>query len=786
MIRTLDMHILTSDVVKELEGTYVANRIRRWEEEAEDMHKFFEKVVGQKDHMGDVQEMWSTRKKLRWALWVARRHSIYVRKSTTGKLFKAFVPFANYLTHKRGSGGTSVVTLNNYIKISLSEHSEGQELCFDHGNYSDTETLIRYHEVDESSQNFNNQMVVGLPGARGSDGDDVFWEWTNMKEWRRAMKLPPKQSDLWRLADKLHLYGEEWDEEEQKAIAGMNINVKGLPLSLEQASVEEQLMLLGYAKTEEEAALIAYGGKKKARDPNKAPQLYSALDPEEDERAKKAIEEMADAMMQLQESVAAAHTDPSVLKVINQTKDFFLYGIQPTRGLDDVDKLMTRKRTMVEQCGNMTSHYILPGNVTLELLCALRIHIMNETELDVMCPMQDGAFWAEEKKCEGGGFDWQLPISIHNENLTINALEGTIKTLQKGYKTTIEEDDNLLQMSSISKITRAAIAVRKREKQLIESVLAFLADRKANLHSLPHQIEAIKEKERLRKKALKELEEWKKKVAKEESKPKPVIEFPIDLGGGRKPNFTVYEGQDLEQVAKFFAQTNGLTDAGLRSIIASARKRVKKQARLEFFTSIVLAEGLKAGIRVFEGENVSTVVRRFCALHNLTDHQTNLTEIAVRKKYKKRLNRSILLSFPVTVPDGRSVNVDIRQGEQHDLVTHISDLTLAMKLNIDVMQLANVAHQRLKPVKVQIPIQMPGKRPLMLNYRDGDEPKELVDAFCEYYGVPVENTPQLLTGILRGVYPEAVVVPFDPNKNYTTTDEVNERLAKANQNQQRL
>merc|ERR1711991_623740 len=167
---------------------------------------------------------------------------------------------------------------------------------------------------------------------------------------------------------------------------------------------------------------------------------------------------------------------------------------------------MTRKRTMIENCGNMTAHYIFYNGVSTELMCALRIHIMNESEVDVMCPMQDGAFWAEEKKCEGGGFDWQLPISIHNENLTINALEGTIKTLQKGYKTTIEEDDNLLQMSPISKITRAAIAVRKREKQLIESVLAFLADRRANLESLPHQIEAIKEKERLRIKAMKELE----------------------------------------------------------------------------------------------------------------------------------------------------------------------------------------------------------------------------------------------------------------------------------------
>jgi hypothetical protein len=563
----------------------------------------------------------------------------------------------------------------------------------------------------------------------------------------------------------------------------MNINVKGLPLSLDQASVEEQLMLLGYAKTEEEAALIAYGGRKKARDPNKAPQLYSALDPEEDERAKKAIEEMSDAMMQLQEAVAAAHTDPSVLRVINQTKDFFLYGIQPKRGLDDVDKLMTRKRTMVEFCGNMTMHYIKPGNITTELMCATRIHIMNETELDVMCPMQDGAFWADEKKCEGGGFDWTLPISIHNENLTINAMEDTVKALQKGYKTTNEEDDNLLQMSSITKVTRSAIAVRKREKELIESVLKYLADRRANLENLPHQIEAIREKERLRIQAKKDLEIWKKKVQKEELAPKPVIEFPIDLGGGNKPNFTVYEGQDLEQVAQFFAQTNGLTNAGLKSVIANAKKRVKKTARLEFFTSIVLAEGLKAGIRVFEGENVSIVVRRFCALHNLTDHQTNLTEIAVREKYEKRLNRSVIISFPVTVPDGRSVNIDVRQGEQHDLVTHITDLTLAMKLNIDVMQLANVVHQRLKPVLVQIPIQMAGKRPLQLNYREGDKPKEMVDAFCEYYGIPTENTPQLLTGILRGIYPEATVVPFDPNKNYTTTDEVNKKLNQQQQQQ---
>ena len=781
LIRTLDMHILTSGVIKELEGTYAQDRIRVLEDEAEDMHKFFEKVVGQKDHMGEVQEKWSTRKKLRWALWVARRHSVYVTKVTTGARIKAFVPFANYLKHKRGAGGTSVVTLNNYIKIGVSEHSEGQELCFDHGDYSDTETLIRYHEVDETSQNFYNRMIVGLPGARGSDGDDVFWEWTNMKEWRRAMKLPPKQSDLWRLADKLHLYGEEWDEEEQKAIAGMNINVKGLPLPLEQASVEEQLMLLGYAKTEEEAQLIAYGGKMKTRNKDEKPQLYSALDPEEDERAKKAMEEMSDAMMQLQEAVAAAHTDPSVLKVINQTRDFFLYGIQPKRGLDDVDKLMTRKRTLIEHCGNMTGHFIFHGGVSSELMCALRIHIMNESETNVMCPMQDGAFWAEEKKCDGGvgdgqGFNWTLPVSVFNENKTIDALLNTVHELQKGYKTTIEEDENLLELSTNSKIQRSVIVARKREKELLLSVENYLDDRRENLLNLPHQIEAIEEQEKERKRLAIEHEAWKKKVAEEESKPKPVMTLPVNLGKGNRPNFTVHEGEDLEQAALLFAQTHGLTDKGLKSIVKSARKRIQKQPKLMFFTKIILAEGLAAGIRVMEGENVTEVIQRFCALHDLTKQQTNLTIHSVRSKYEKRVNRSILLSFPVTVPDGRSINIDIRQGEQHDLVTHFQDLGLAMKLNIDVMQIANVAFQRLKKVLVQLPIALPQRRPLTLNVREGDDPKELVEAFCELYGLPLESAPQILTPVLRGIYPEAIVVPYDPNKNYTASD-VNDKLS---------
>ena len=138
----------------------------------------------------------------------------------------------------------------------------------------------------------------------------------------------------------------------------------------------EQVMLLGYASTPEEAQLIVYGGPKPEQNPEDV-QLYTAPDPEDDERAQKAIEEMADALIMLQEAVAADHKDPSVLEAINASENFFKHGVQPKRGLDPIDKLMTRKRTMMDQCGNQSKHYISSRHVSPHLFCALRVHVMN-------------------------------------------------------------------------------------------------------------------------------------------------------------------------------------------------------------------------------------------------------------------------------------------------------------------------------------------------------------------------------------------------------------------------
>eukprot|EP00949_MAST-11_sp_MAST-11-sp1_P001194 g1194.t1 len=278
-IRTLDMHVLSRGVLNEMRGTYAAELQRNWETEAESMLKYLDKHIGQKDHMGNVKK-WSTRKELRWALWAVRRHAVSLTKVTTGKRIRALVPFANYLTHSHGAGGSVTVGLDNKVRIALSAHDEGQELRYEREPYGDGEELLRFHTIDDSRPNPNNRIKIALPGARTRDAGDVFWEWHTSKMWRRFMKYPPSQSDLWRIANKLHLYGEEWDEDEQKAISNSNRILSGLPMPTDMVSAEEQLMLLGHASTPEEAQLIVYGGPKKEVRPENV-QLYTAPDPED-------------------------------------------------------------------------------------------------------------------------------------------------------------------------------------------------------------------------------------------------------------------------------------------------------------------------------------------------------------------------------------------------------------------------------------------------------------------------------------------------------------------------
>ena len=88
-----------------------------------------------------------------------------------------------------------------------------------------------------------------------------------------------------------------------------------------------------------------------------------------------------------------------------------------------------RKQTLMGICGNRSDHWASRNGVSAQMMCAVRIHMLNESDLDVVCPATAGAFWTsdgQDKRCDGGnGFNWTLPISPENENSTILALSQT-------------------------------------------------------------------------------------------------------------------------------------------------------------------------------------------------------------------------------------------------------------------------------------------------------------------------------------------------------------------------
>lgn len=112
-------------------------------------------------------------------------------------------------------------------------------------------------------------------------------------------------------------------------------------------------------------------------------QLYAAPDPEDDERAQDAMNDLAKNVLQLQRSVAAGQVDNATLTVINKTKNFLQHGVMPWRGLDEIDQLLLRKLSVLKQCGNESMHRINSHNVSDELWCALRVHTVNQTDMEV-------------------------------------------------------------------------------------------------------------------------------------------------------------------------------------------------------------------------------------------------------------------------------------------------------------------------------------------------------------------------------------------------------------------
>ena len=89
-------------------------------------------------------------------------------------------------------------------------------------------------------------------------------------------------------------------------------------------------------------------------------------------------------------STAPVNTTTKKQTVIAQTVAFFENGSAPVKGLDEIDRLLMRKRHMLRACGPAESHRINAYAFSDALLCAVRVTVMNESDVDVLCPRATG------------------------------------------------------------------------------------------------------------------------------------------------------------------------------------------------------------------------------------------------------------------------------------------------------------------------------------------------------------------------------------------------------------
>jgi len=760
-LRTLRLATLTRAVTNELAGTYAAELMRTWEDEAELALTWLEENICKKHSREICQRdpkragsLPFSREDMKWSLGVVRSYAFWVTKRTTRKRFLALFPFSALVHHRHGAGGNCTLELDNSIRMYAgADFAAGSRFEFDRGDLTDAETLLTYKFVS-TAPNPDNAVRLRLPGTQRSHPDmPLWWQTDILRDWRKALLLPPRTSDLWRSANALHLWGD--DEDEEKEV--QNRNNELARLGGDQHTPEEVLMLTGAAPDAESAALMVRGG----RPENSAPQLYAVADPEDDEKAAEETTNLADQAAQLQRAFAADHRDPSVLKVINQTKMFFLHGIKPHAALDDVDTVLLRKMVLLEKCSNHSSHKLrfteatdggagatadgaddgvdveallaesedsaeegeggeggededededdraarkataaeaarqreLEGENDLDargslgwalspqLLCAVRVHVMNESEIELFCNknLTKGP-WTDVHCAEDtdkDGLRWAVAVSPENEHRTVEALRSSVAALLTGYPTTDEDDAPLLGMApgTVPPITRAIVRLRLRERALLRGTIEALDARAAALKlpagdagSLRFQMHGREERQEDLRRRIEERAARGAALRERLTKPAPVVVMAVDLPSGAKANLTVLEGQDLKAAVRDFAVAHQLAQSALAVLETEARKRVPPaSAEALALAHPVVVNGSRYILKVRSGENASAVAEDFCVMHGVPLERTPEVVAAANETYHKRALRPVVLTVPIDAPDGRKLTLQLRDGEQHEV-----------------------------------------------------------------------------------------------------------------------
>lgn len=447
-------------------------------------------------------------------------------------------------------------------------------------------------------------------------------------------------------------------------------------------------------------------------------------------------------------------------QVLNHTKNFFLHGVLPAAGLDELDEFLLKKIGMISHCGFEEDMRIVKNNISDQLLCGMRVHLMNDTEMDVFCPAEVRV-WQEN--CLDVEFENFTAISYNNEMNVINSLRNSLFGLISSYPTTILEDKEILQdnNSDFGEIYINAIRLRIREKELLMNALDFLETREQMVHNgtIVFQLDKkAREREESTKRML-EYEKFLEDIEKRAQQRNIIASLEVNLGEDRpKLNLTLEEGISLSEAVSAFCASNNISSSNIQLLEKSLKARVINPPPLELILGVVVPSAHRRILGIAKGTNITIETHVFCSKYNITSKQDcKDLETRVMSLLDVDYHRNMLLSIPIDSPDGRMIQLVLYEGQQHDIVQFVSDFLEYHHLSSNSLEvIGNEILKRLPPVALQIPISMSSKRQVAIRFSLKENITNTIAAFTNYYeidsSVKIEILRRARSGMAPGTY----------------------------------
>lgn len=186
-----------------------------------------------------------------------------------------------------------------------------------------------------------------------------------------------------------------------------------------------------------------------------------------------------------------------------------------------------------------------------------------------------------------------------------------------------------------------------------------------------------------------------------------------------------------------FCKNHSIPSSNIPTLERELRNRVISPKPPILVLGVVVPLGQRQILLIPETMNATVETGVFCAKYNVTPAEEC---DKIQRRVDSRLNpstyfRRILVNFAVDAPDGRKLQLVIREGEQHDVKQFVSDFLEFYKMlhENSLNVLTSEVLKRLPSAALQIPVGLRSQRQVAIRFSENENITSVVEGFVHMY-----------------------------------------------------